>query len=89
MKTIDFVISYLRDEATDTERLLVLNTLRDYEYKAPSIDSDLILQNLYRMCKSMISTGAGNNLQCIKYIKDVTGWGLKDCKDWFDRNIKQ
>jgi len=90
MKTIDFIIEYLRDESTLEERKKVAEYINIYYQKwtPPILDPEIVLDRLIQRCKDMRRNDPiTGQLGIIKHIKDVTGWGLKSCKDWFDNII--
>lgn len=87
MKTIEFIVLYLRDEATDPEIDEVRELVKRQVYEPPKIEGAIVLRRLTEKCQERRSSGEGK-LSLVKYIKDVTGWGLKDCKDWAESIIK-
>lgn len=88
MRTIDFILSYIKTECTEGEKALIRTALDDNFYNAPPIDAKSILFNLHNKCKHKYIVEKLGALNVIKYIKDVTAWGLKESKDWFDKYIK-
>jgi hypothetical protein len=85
MKTIDFILSYLREEATPEERHRVKRLLNPIEH--PPIIPEVVVERLLTKCQ-VEWTIHRNKLGLVKYIKDVTGWGLKECKEWLEANVK-
>lgn len=87
---MDFIISYIREEASPYELVRIRKTMQEMgivsPFKTPDIVPEKILENLVIQSKRKFEKGEGK-LFTIKYVKDVTGWGLKECKDWCDINI--
>ena len=84
MKTIEFIVDYLRTEAT-TEELNQVEALF-VKKQHPPINPEEVLNLLFTNCKRIYDET--NSLPTVKFIKETTGWGLKDCKDYFDSNIR-
>lgn len=84
METIEFIISYLGSKATPEEKEQVRSLLKPHA--APPIEPNVILDRLLTNSKTKWMNGDGK-LNLVKYVKDITGWGLKECKDWCDNNI--
>jgi len=83
MRTIDFIFSYLKTEATDDEKALIRKALMPINH--PPVNSEYFVIRLIRRGKEMY-TGQ-NKLDLVKFVKDETAWGLKECKDFCDLNI--
>lgn len=86
MKAFDFVISYIREEAT-TEQLNQIRDVLDPPLKPPPVNESEIISRLMANARQMKGRNE-SKLQIVKYVKDITGWGLKDCKDWVESFIK-
>lgn len=87
MKTIDFILSYLREEATYEEKVMIRKEFFP-NYTPPPINPEAVMQSLINNChRKWIESGRKEKLMVVKYIKDVTGWGLKEAKDWGDATI--
>jgi hypothetical protein len=85
MKTVDFIISYLKTEATPAELYQIRTSLLGYT--APPIVAEVVLGRMLDVCRNKWTQEVKSKLEIIKYVKDVTGWGLKECKDWVEINV--
>jgi len=83
MKPIDFIASYMKLEATPMERARIKEILQSLE--APPLNADEVIARLHHRCKVMFN--GNNRLDVVKHVKEITGWGLKECKEWCDTNI--
>ncbi len=82
MKTIDFIISYIKEEASLQEK----DTIKMALGSNPPLEVDTVLSRMLTKCSEMWYSD-GSKLQVVKYVKDVTGWLLKESKDWCDLNV--
>jgi hypothetical protein len=94
---IEVVADYLKTASVQEVLQLrtVLDTIEGKSYFDPlnsklekenwSIDS-YISPLLKESRNIFISSKSG--LTTVKYIKDITGWGLKESKDWYDHNVR-
>lgn len=83
MKTIEFIVSYLRTEANQSEKAMVRDVLRAQDH--PPLETERLVERLMELCKKQYN--GINKLHVVKLIKDITGWGLKESKDWGDKEI--
>lgn len=78
---LEVIVDYIK--TASAQEVMVLRT--EIEQRVPNINPITVLENLTRKCTEMYD--GTNKLSMVKYIKDVTGWGLKEAKDWADTNI--
>jgi ribosomal protein L7/L12 len=93
MQPIDFIVAYLRENATTQEIIKVAAIVNAKQYKHPPLEESVVLERIAIKCVQLMSPvgeikDGYRKLNCVKYIKDVTGWGLKESKDWFDNVVE-
>lgn len=82
---IHIILEFIKDRATPEE----LNSIRDsvgYS-KDPVIEPLVAMDRLKVNVKILNNESPNNRLRLVKFIKDTTGWGLKESKDWLDKYI--
>lgn len=82
MKTFLEVIKDYLKTASIEERKEVLNLIKGQE-----LDIDPLKVESYIKSQVEEYVRVGNKLRAVKLVKDVTGMGLKEAKDWVDSNF--
>ena len=85
MEFIEVIKDYLENKATAGE-LIQINTLLKLK-QAPQfvVNQEVTRQNIIDHATKMYN--GENKLQVVKFVKEWTGMGLREAKDWCDLTI--
>lgn len=81
MTVIDWILKYIREEATDVEKSAIKAQLN--KIQTPELNKEWVIERLVEKAGEVYRSG--QKLQAVKMTKDATGWGLKDCKEWCEK----
>ena len=84
MKFVEIITDYITKNATGEEILIIETAIKNR--KGPQINPELVMERLIWNSKILWEQD-GNKLMTVKYVKNITGWGLKEAKDWCDTVI--
>lgn len=89
MQFIDVIVGYLNNTATEKELEMVYDIVED-KVKKPKIELTINEAHtkdfIIKYCKRDYLEN-NSKLRTIKFLKEMTGMGLKDAKDYCDANI--
>lgn len=78
---IESILIYIKRLATPEEKDMIKHALR--EVQTPPLNQEFIIQRVIKEAGEHYR--AGNKVNAVKLTKDMTGWGLKECKNWCDQ----
>lgn len=85
MEFIEVIKKYLNTDATEEDLAEIQKILSAKQHPLLPIEENRVRQGILEASLKMWN--GSNKLQIVKFVKDLTGMGLKDAKDWCESKI--